>query len=184
MSHGAVPGIERIVLVGFMGAGKTTVGRRLADRLEWPFIDLDAAIAERVGRSPGRLIRERGEPAFRRLEEELTAELAGRGQMVLAPGGGWVTRPALAERLGPGTVRIWLRVAPEEAVRRAESDPVDRPLLGPEEGRIERAEALLAERDRYYRMAEIAVDVDDKTPAQVVEDILRALGQDREDDER
>ncbi len=184
MSHGGDPGCDRIVLVGFMAAGKTTVGRRLADRLDWAFVDLDGLIEERTGRTPGRLIREDGEAAFRRLEAELTDELSGRTRVVLAPGGGWVTRPELAERLGPGTVRVWLRVSPAEAVQRAESDPVDRPLLGRRDGRLERATALLAAREPYYRRAEITMDVDDKAPSRVVEEILDRLGRDREDDER
>jgi len=159
-----------------MASGKSTVGRLLADRLGWAFVDFDDVIAEREGRSPGRLIREEGEPAFRALEAEVTAEQAGRDAVVLAPGGGWAAQPALAASLGPGTVRVWLRVSPEEAVRRAESDGTDRPLLGDPEGRVERMRRLLDRRLDQYAAAELSLDVDDLGPGAVVDTIVRRLG--------
>lgn len=181
MSHGRVPAIGRIVLVGFMAAGKTTVGRLLADEIGWRFVDFDVRIEERTGRTPADLIRERGEPAFRDLEAELTEELAGIEKAVLAPGGGWVTRPELADRLGAGTVTIWLRVSADEAVRRAEADATDRPLLGPVQDRAIRARALLERRAPLYARAELVVDVDGREPVVVVDEILGRLGLQRED---
>ena len=180
--HGADPSrygdarvIERIVLVGFMAAGKTTVGRILAERLDWDFVDFDAAISERVGKAPGDVIREDGEPAFRALEAEVTGELRDRTRVVLAPGGGWAAQPGLAGSLGPGTVRVWLRVSPVEAVRRAEAEDTDRPLLGPPEGRVERMTRLLRRRAGRYGEAELAIDVDEKQPGAVVDEIIRRL---------
>lgn len=167
-----------------MAAGKTTVGERLADRLGWRFIDFDREIEDRTGRTAGRLIRERGERALRDLEADLTTELAGVEDVVLAPGGGWVTRPELAARLGSGTAMVWLRVGVDEAVRRAEADEadrIDRPLLGAAEGRRERARALLESREPLYARAEVVVDVDDREPEVVVGEILRRLEVDGED---
>lgn len=160
-----------------MAAGKSTVGRFLAERLGWELIDFDHRIRERTGRSPGAVIREDGEAAFRALEADVTRELAGRTGVVLAPGGGWGADPALAALLGEGTVRVWLRVSPEEAVRRAESEGVDRPLLGDGAAadRVARAEGLLARREAAYRAAEIAVEVDGKAPAEVVDEIVGRL---------
>ena len=159
-----------------MAAGKTTVGRILADRLGWGFIDFDDAIAERVGQPPGAVIRDRGEAAFRALEAEVTRELADRRQVVLAPGGGWAVQPSLMESMGSGTALVWLRVTPEEAVRRAEADGADRPLLGPPEGRVARMARLLRSRERRYRTADVVVDVDDREPPEVAEAILHRLG--------
>lgn len=173
--HGAVSDPERIVLIGFMAAGKTAVGRRIAQRLGWRFVDLDAAIEARMGRSPGVIIREDGEPAFRALEAELTAELAAEPKIVLAPGGGWATQPGMDALLGPGTVRVWLRVSPEEAVRRAEAEGTDRPLMGPREGRVARVARLLHRRTPDYETAEMAVDTDDREPRAVAEEVLRRL---------
>jgi shikimate kinase len=180
LSHGHVPALECIVLVGFMAAGKSTVGRLLADRLGWDFVDFDDVIRFRTGRSAGALIREEGEPAFRRMEADLTRELAGRRRCVLAPGGGWATDPALGTALGEGTVRVWLRVSAREALRRARSGP-DRPLLGAKD---EAVEHLLRTRELLYAAAEVVVDVDDRDPEVVAEEILRRLGFEREDDER
>ena len=164
-----------IILVGFMAAGKSTVGRLLADRLGWGFVDFDARIRERAGRPPGQIIREDGEAAFRSHEARLTAELAGRTGLVLAPGGGWGADPGRAAALGPGAVRVWLRITAEEAVRRAGGEEVDRPLLGEGPDRVARARELLAERAAGYMAAEIVVDVHGRSPEVVTEEIFRRL---------
>jgi shikimate kinase len=184
LSHGAAPPPERIVLVGFMAAGKSSVGRSLAGRLGWDLLDFDDLVLHRTGLSAGELIRAQGEPALRRLEAELTGEVAGRRRVVLAPGGGWATRPELAERLGPGTVRVWLRLSAAEAVRRALAQGVDRPLLGAGEAALARAEALLEERSAAYGHAELAVDVEGKGVPAVVTEIVHRLDLEPRDDER
>jgi shikimate kinase len=184
MSYGPDPTPGTIVLVGFMAAGKSTVGRLLARRLGWDFVDFDQRILERTGLTAGKLIRERGEDAFREMEAEVTAEVAGSTRLVLAPGGGWVTRPELAHHLGDGTVRVWLRVTSDEVLRRAALDSVDRPLLGPSDGRRDRVEELLRGRTPLYESAEVVVDVDDREPAIVVDEIIRRLGLEQESDER
>lgn len=169
------PGIDTIVLVGFMAAGKSTVGRMLAARLGWSCVDFDERIRERAGRPPGQIIREEGEAAFRSLEAQLTAELAGRTGLVLAPGGGWGADPARAATLGPGAVRVWLRITVDEALRRAGAEKLDRPLLGEGPDRHVRARNLLAERERGYAAAEIAVEVNGKSPEAVTDEIVRGL---------
>lgn len=183
MSHGRDPAFGRIVLVGFMAAGKSTVGPLLADRLGWRFVDFDRRIEQRTGLTPGEVIRERGEPAFRQLEEAVTEEVAGVEGVVLAPGGGWVTRPELVDRLGAGTVRVWLRVSAPEAIRRAEAVETDRPLLGPPGGRARRVAELLRSREPLYAGAELVVDVDDAEPEVVVTEILRRLDLHQEGDD-
>ena len=179
--HGQPTRPDCIVLIGFMAAGKSVVGRLLADRLGWELVDLDQAIEDRVGRPPGAIIRDDGEAAFRALEAEATTELGQRSGIVVAPGGGWALQPKLATLLGPGAVRVWLRVSPETAVRRAEADGADRPLLGAPEGRLERVTALLERRRPNYERAEIAVDTDEKTPEAVADEILSRLGLDTGD---
>lgn len=167
-----------------MAAGKSTVGPLLADRLGWTFVDFDQVIREDTGCTAGQLIRERGEGAFRELEAQVTGQFSAAEHVVLAPGGGWITRPDLIERLERSTASVWLRVTVDEALRRAESDPADRPLLGSLEGRRERVAALLQQREPFYERADVVVDVDGREPSHVVEEILRRLGSDREGDER
>lgn len=163
--------VARIVLVGFMGSGKSTVGRWLADLLGWEFIDFDEEIERATGRSIPELFREEGEPAFRALEAELTEELSGLDGAVLAPGGGWVTQPELLDVLGPGTYVVWLRISPEAALERVGADRTRRPLLaGPDP--LARANRLIRSREPLYRrVADMAVDVDGRD----VEDIVREI---------
>ena len=166
--------IARVVLVGFMGSGKTSVGARLAERLGWEHVDLDRVIEARAGRAVREIFAAEGEAAFRRLEAEATAEVAARTGVVLTPGGGWVTNPALRESLGPGTFTAWLRVLPEEAVKRAAATPGERPLLaGPDP--LGAARRLLAEREAFYARADLAVETDGRTPDEVADEIERAV---------
>lgn len=164
------PPVRRIVLVGFMASGKSTVGQRLAERLGWDFLDFDEEIERRTGLAIPDIFRRMGEPAFRALEAELTAECGDLDHIVLAPGGGWITQPELLELLAPGTLLVWLRVSPEEAVRRAMRARTHRPLLaGPDP--LARARLLLSEREPLYRQADVAVDVDDRDPDEVAAEI-------------
>ncbi|HEX2187255.1 MAG TPA: shikimate kinase [Longimicrobiaceae bacterium] len=158
--------VDRVVLVGFMCSGKTTVAAELARRLGWEHLDLDRVIEAREGRTVREIFREEGEARFRELEAEATAEVAARRGVVLAPGGGWITNPALLERLGPGTLAVWLRVSPETVVERAGPVREARPLLDVPDpfGAVRR---LLAEREPLYRLAGFAVSTDALDPASV-----------------
>src|SRR5690606_7054936 len=109
-----LPPIERIVLLGVMCSGKSTVAAALARRLEWRLADFDVEIERRDGRSIAHIVDEEGEEYLRSREAELTEELATAEGVVLAPGGGWITQPELLERIRPGTLSVWLRVSPEE----------------------------------------------------------------------
>lgn len=163
-------GVTRILLVGFMASGKSTIGRLVADRLGWGFIDFDGEIERRTGRTIPELFRQRGEAEFRALEAELTEEVAALEHVVLAPGGGWITQPELIEYFGDETLVVWLRVSPEEAVRRARGDLSKRPLLAAPDPVI-RARLLLREREPLYRMADVVVDVDGRAPEAVADEI-------------
>jgi shikimate kinase len=119
-----------------------------------------------------------GPQALRAMEAALTAEAAGMAGAVLAPGGGWITRPELLERLGPGTLSVWLRVSPPEAVRRLNGDTIARPFRGAADA-LPRVAAMLAEREPLYRLADLAVPVDGRTPEEIafeVEQVVRTRG--------
>jgi shikimate kinase len=170
--------VRLIALIGFMAAGKTTVGRRLAETLHWRFIDVDREIEERTARSIADWFQGPGEPAFRAMEAELTATLLSGDRAVLALGGGWAVQPGAFDAVPSGARTIWLRVSAAEAVRRAAADPVTRPLLSGEASDV-MARTLLEAREGAYRQADIRVDVDGRSPDDIVHEILEALGIDR-----
>lgn len=152
---------EKVVLVGMMGAGKSTVGRLLADRLGYAFVDLDDEVEALAGRSIPQIFDAGGETLFRELEAEATERQNGATATVLAVGGGWMARPELRDQW-PGSVRVWLRVTPEEAWNRLSSDAAARPMLDPDQAG-ESLERLLAEREAAYELAEISVSAGDSS---------------------
>lgn len=144
-----------------MAAGKSTVGKVLAERLGLGFVDLDADVEALAGRSIPEIFEAGGEGAFRELEKEATERQDGTSGTVLATGGGWMVRPELRDRW-PGSVRVWLRVTPDEAWSRLSEDIAGRPMLDPDHPRAS-FERLLAAREVAYEMAEISVPSGDST---------------------
>lgn len=170
----APPG--RVVLVGFMGAGKSTVGPLLAALLGYRFVDLDAEVERAAGATVPALFRERGEAAFRRLEARATAALDEARRVVVAAGGGWMARPALRDRW-PDAVRVWLRASPATIlarVRDAGDGLAGRPLLNPADP-ARSVRRLLEAREADYRRAELAVETDGRSPEAVARAVARAL---------
>ena len=159
-----------IVLVGLSGAGKTVVGRLLAARLRWPFLDLDAEVERVATRSIADIFARQGEQAFRDLESRVTRAARVDPRTVVSTGGGWMARPELREAW-PGAVRVWLRVEPGSAVSRLARERSSRPLLASPDP--EKALArLLTDRLPAYQLAEIAVRTDGLAPDAVVDAIL------------
>ncbi len=167
--------IERVVLIGFMCSGKSTVGRILAAKLDWEFLDFDEVIELEQDRTIADIFRDEGETFFRELEQGLTHRIQSRSRLVLAPGGGWVTQPELLDRMRPGSLTVWLRVEPSTVVERhrRQGDAV-RPLLSSREPRS-RIEALLAARTPLYERAEVVIDTDGRTREDIAEDIARLV---------
>jgi shikimate kinase len=166
--------VARIVLIGLMGAGKTTVGQLLADRLGWRLVDLDREIEARIAMSVPQIFEQFGENRFRELEQQLTAELVSWSEQVFTPGGGWVVNPANARELPPDSAVFWLRVTPEEAVRRLRVERVERPLL--RGAPIERARELAAARQDAYAALGVPIETEGRTPAEIAQDIITKLG--------
>lgn len=146
----------RIYLTGFMGAGKTTVGRCLATRLGWPFLDLDEELERRGGASVRELFERHGEPEFRRRERELLAETLAREPLVVAAGGGTLADATNLEAARAAGAVVWLNPTFETLVRRiGPLGKADRPLFRDEASAL----ALYRERLRFYRAADLVVDV-------------------------
>lgn len=150
MSHTAVTP-QNIVLIGFMGSGKSTVGRELQHRLGYPLIDMDRLIEETMGKKITEIFKEEGEAAFRDFETLQLLEIAKQSdkRQIVSTGGGVVIRPenrGLLRNLG---YVVWLH-APEDVIFERTSRNQDRPLLNHLDAR-ERITTLLAEREPWYR---------------------------------
>ncbi len=167
--------LERVLLVGFMGSGKTSVGRRLARRLGWRFVDFDDAIEAEAGASVADIFRDRGEAQFRALEAVVAQRLlTGRG-VVLGSGGGWAAAaPGRLEGVPAGTETFWLRVSAEEALRRAARQPGQRPLLDRSDP-LETARELILRRNARYREARWTVDTEGRSVEDVTAGIVEIL---------
>jgi len=158
-----------IVLVGFMGAGKTTVGRLLAAKLGLPFTDSDLVIADQAGKPIRQIFAEQGEPAFRQLEHDVIADLLRSQDSVLALGGGAAAHPGTRSLLTAVPV-VYLRVSYAEAMQRVGGDR-GRPMLARPD-----VERLYAERDPLYaEAASCTVDTDARTPQDIALDIVARL---------
>jgi shikimate kinase len=150
------PQRPHVVLVGLMGVGKTTVGRRLAKELQRPFADSDEQVELQAGHVIPQIFREVGEEGFRRLEAEVVAALLeGQHPLVMAAGGGVVTRPENREVLARRAVVVWLRASAGFLAGR--TDPEHRPLLAGDADLAHAFERLVAERSPLYEAAADAV---------------------------
>jgi shikimate kinase len=166
--------LQRIALTGFMGAGKSTVGRLLAARLGWSFVDLDAYLEQREGLSVPEIFARHGEAHFRRVESRALASALGRSQVVLALGGG--TPEILTNRLlleqTPGTTTVFLDAPFPTLFDRCVLQEIARPVMADPT----LAEARFRERQPLYRrLARHTVDTSDQTPETTVQALLAAL---------
>ena len=176
----AAPGVDRIVLTGFMGSGKTSVGRILAERLGWRFLDLDAEIERRDGRTVPEIFAASGEAHFRKQETAALAGILGQSRVVVALGGG--APEELGNRLlmeqTPRTAVVYLAAPLETLLDRCERDDArtgaaGRPLLA-------QAEQRFAERRHLYeRIAGHQVETSARSVEEAADAILEALGRNR-----
>ncbi|MGA2616399.1 MAG: shikimate kinase [Thermoguttaceae bacterium] len=168
-----------LILIGYRATGKTTLARRLAERLGWSWIDADVEIERRAGKSIRRIFAEEGEPAFRGLEAAVIAELCGRQHLVLAAGGGAPLRAENRQAMQHSGRVVWLTAAPETILARMSADattPERRPGLT-EKPPLEEIVQLLSRREPIYRQtAHLVVDTEGKAPDQLADEILKRLG--------
>jgi shikimate kinase len=172
-SRPAAP-VRRIVLTGFMGSGKTTVGPIVARRLGWRFIDVDDVIEAEAGAAITEIFARHGEAAFRDREHATISRLAKADALVLALGGGAIEHPATRELLvsAPGTILIHLEVELATALARCSGTENTRPVLADQANLASRYQRRLP----LYRAAHVSISVDALTPDDVADAILRASG--------
>jgi shikimate kinase len=163
-----------VALVGFMAAGKTTVGKRLARDLGWRFVDTDDLVVAARGRSIDAIFADEGEDAFRRYEFEAAREAVSGSPAVVALGGGAVTHPPTRDLVAGQALRVYLELELPEILMRLRRARRIRPLAGPRPARA-RIGALLAARTVFYREAEIVVHVGRRSAGQVAREILERL---------
>jgi shikimate kinase len=166
--------LRRIVLTGFMGSGKTTVGPLVAESLGWRFVDADDVIEAEAGCAIPEIFRRDGEAAFRERERAAIARLAGGEGLVLALGGGAIEDAATRELLlgAPDTLMVHLDVELKTTLERCSGTEHLRPVLADEANLARRFERRLP----LYRMAHVSIAADALTPGQVVDAILEAAG--------
>jgi shikimate kinase len=169
----AALGKRLVVLVGMMGAGKSTIGRRLAARLRVPFLDADTEIEAAARMSIPEIFEMHGEPHFRDGEARVIARLLESGPAVLATGGGSFMREETRRRIADKAISIWLKADADIILRRVKRR-ADRPLLqtADPEATVTR---LMTERDPFYRHADLTIGSRDVPHEKIVDECIEAL---------
>lgn len=164
----------RIVLTGFMGSGKSTVGPLIAERLGWRFIDVDDVIEIEAGTTIAQIFVQRGEGAFRDLEHETIARLASEDHLVLALGGGAIEREETRNLLirTSGTFLVHLEIELQTTLTRCSGTEGTRPILADHANLSARYQRRLP----LYRLAHATINADSLSPAEVATSILRVAG--------
>jgi shikimate kinase len=164
---------RHVVLIGLPGAGKTTVGKLLADRLQAPLVDIDALIVRKMQKPITRIFGEDGEQKFRQLEADtMKAALAGP-PAVITPGGGWAAQPGALAGARDSAFFIYLRTMALTAAKRAGGGGT-RPLLVGEDP-VEKMRQLLKDREPFYLQADCEVKADVKSPAALADEMLHLV---------
>ena len=159
-----------IVLCGFMGTGKSTVGRMLARQLHLTFVDMDAVIEARAGKPIARIFAEEGEPHFRALERALAQELAAQPRLVVATGGGIVLNPDNLRNFGRTGLVVCLSASPEVIYART-AHAQHRPLIE-QDDKFKRIVELLAQRRALYAAIPHQIDTTTLTPQEIAAQVL------------
>ncbi len=173
-----------VALIGLRGAGKSTLGRLLADALVWEFVEVDARIEQVAGLDLASIFALHGEDYYRRLEAMVVGVLLGEPTpRVLALSGGLVTNTPVFELVRRRTTTVWLHASPEQHMERVLRQGDERPLADRARP-MEELKNMLSTREPAYRLADLAVDTSDGDPAAVLEELLAALDAQREEQQQ
>ncbi len=163
-----------IFLTGMMGSGKSTVGKRLAEKLDFSFVDMDSLIEQKTGKSIPEIFQEEGEPFFRNVEQKLTeSPELNRDQQVIATGGGFPMCEYNRKWMQSRGITIWLQVSPETIAKRLKAT-VNRPLL-PSPIDINHIREILSKRSFVYKTANYYIQTDGKAVDEIVRKILKRI---------
>jgi shikimate kinase len=168
---------KNIILVGFMGTGKSASGRLVAKRLDRQFVDMDTVIEERAGKKISDIFADEGEAHFRSLERNLARELSAREDLVIATGGGIVLNPDNISDFSRTGVVICLHADPDTILQRVAKD-THRPLLQGDDDKIKAIRELLAKRQKLYNAIPLRIDTNNHTARDTAEEVIALyLGQ-------
>jgi shikimate kinase len=162
--------IQNLALVGFMGTGKSSVGRLAAELLQFEFVDTDELIESQSGMTIEEIFKKQGEPAFRELERQVVQNLAQRQKTTIATGGGLVADPANLASLKTHALVVCLWASPETIWERVR-DQTHRPLLQTADP-LGKIRELFALRDPLYRQADVLIHTGQRSPREVVQQVL------------
>jgi shikimate kinase len=162
--------IVNLALIGFMGTGKTSVGRLIAEQLHFDYLDTDEIIQTHTGRTIADIFKTDGEPAFRALEQKVVAELASRVKTVVATGGGLPTNPMNFTSLKTHALIICLWASPEKIWERVRNQS-HRPLLQDADPQ-KKIRELLAAREPFYRQADVLLNTELRSVREVAQQIV------------
>ncbi len=173
--HDAAPRLARIALIGLRGAGKSTLGERLANSLEIPFVELDREVEREAGTPLGEVFSMYGQEAFRRFERRaLERVLKSNPRAVIAVGGSLVTDPATFKLLLGHCYSVWLKASPGEHMQRVMAQGDLRPFRGRSTA-MDEIRQLLADRDRLYARADAVIDTSERSIKQSLAELRRIL---------
>lgn len=164
---------KNIILLGFMGTGKTSVAKKLAEDLGMRFVEMDSVISEREEMSINSIFSKKGEPYFRKVEGDIVKELSNKKGMVISAGGGVVLNPINISELQKNGILICLNAAPEEIFRRIKNEK-HRPLLNVEDP-LKKIKELLDYRKPYYNKIPVQIDTTGKNIDEVVKECTRYI---------
>jgi len=167
-----------IALIGFMGTGKTAVGKALAEKLGKKFVELDALIEQKAGKTIPEIFKQDGEIAFRELEIEVTKDVARGKNQVIACGGGVVLNKINIDRLRNESIIVYLTASPKVLLKRVSGGRIERPLLGVSNQALTIQELLAFRKPFYERAADIKVDTSKPDIDSVVKQIINKLKED------
>ena len=167
-----------IALIGFMGVGKTAVGKVLAEKLGRSFVELDSLIEQKAGKSIPDIFQQDGEAAFRELEIEVTKEVSKDRNLVIACGGGLVLNKINIDRLRRQSRIVYLTASPEVILKRVSGDGDERPLLKAANKALNIRELLRFRKPFYERAADITIDTSKLDTDSIVEQIMNKLRDD------